>query len=201
MSTATTNGSTTHLEDAMDAREPAPDALMAGVEEFLAYERYRFAVRMGALWYCASTDRWEPMRSGATWFPDRRIAFAVANALNARAANRGASDTPTLADRSAAAAKASDDKATDRLLADVTKAPPCFQPLTDAERSRVTAYLESQRPYIEAAARMARGPVLDPLTAGDAERIKAAVKQFHESVSEAQIDLGTEIDRITDRNA
>lgn len=200
MSVPTTNGTHPTLEDAMDARGPVP-GLMARVEGFPAFDGFRYAIRLGDRYYAAMSDNWDPARKGGTWFYSPDIARAVADALNARSANRGASDKPTLADRSAAAAKASDDKATDRLLKDVAKAPPCFQPLTDAERARVSDYVESQRPYIEAVGRMARGPVLGPLTANDAERIKAAVKQFHESIAEAQIDLGTEIDRITDRTA
>lgn len=217
MATPIINGTHPTLEDAMDARGPVP-GLMARVEGFPAFDGFRCAVRMGDRWYRAASDNWEAVRADGTWFFHYSIAQAVADALNARAANRGASDAITpneyaaevaksfkpaadLKARRDAAEKASDDKATDRLLKDVAKAPPCFQPLTDAERARVSDYVESQRPYIEAVGRMARGPVLGPLTANDAERIKAAVKQFHESIAEAQIDLGTEIDRITDRTA
>lgn len=59
----------------------------------------------------------------------------------------------TIADRRAAADKAIDDKAMGRLADDLRKSPFDDKPLTDIEKERIRAYVESQRPVIEAIGR------------------------------------------------
>jgi hypothetical protein len=87
----TTNGTTHTPTDLPDSPVVKAVDLMARVEA-IGSTLDRFAITMGNRWYDAFGADWTAQKYDASWFKDREVAEDVANFLNARAANRGASD-------------------------------------------------------------------------------------------------------------